>query len=93
MEILWFGFFEFFLRNDPIVILVKVFEDLSEVFGSFLQELIANVIFAESNVVIIVNIKSFQELSGDFIFSKPFNVGIMSEFFNISNAFFDGIEN
>lgn len=92
MEILWFGFFEFFLRNDPIVVLVEIFEDLSEVLWSLFEELIGDVIFAVSDGIIVVNIESFQELSGNFFFGKTLDVGIMSKTFNITDTGFDGIK-
>lgn len=74
------------------MVLVEVSEDLSEILWSSGQELVGDLIFAESNVTIVINIESSQKLFSNFLLVQDLNVFIVSEGFDITDTFFNGVE-
>lgn len=62
-QMIRFRLLNFFVLNSPIVVLVKESEDLSEIFGLFLKELIEDVEFSPFDFLIVVEIISLQKFS------------------------------
>ncbi len=92
VKTLWFWGFQLFSWDDPIVVLIEIFENLSQVLWSFGQELVWDVILTESDVSVIIDIKGFQELIGNLLLIESLNVRILGESLNLTNTLFNWIE-
>lgn len=67
-EIFGFAFLELFVFDSPVVVLVEESENLSQVLGLLLKELVENVEFSPLDLIIIVQIVCLQK----FLFNLSF---------------------
>ena len=59
---LGFTLLDFFMLDDPVVVLVEEPEDLPEIFGLFLQQVVEDVVLSPLDLLIIVKIISLEKL-------------------------------
>ena len=57
---------EFFLFDDPVVVLIEESEDLSEVLRLFFHLLIEDIVFSPLNFAVLIQVVSSKEFSLDF---------------------------
>lgn len=85
-------FLEFLVGDFPVVVLVEEAEDLSEVFGLFLEELSGDMEFSPFDFVVVIEIEGFKEFLLNFFTVEVLQVVGVGGSFNVSNAFLDHVE-
>ena len=53
---LWFALHDFFMFDNPVVVLIEESENLSEVFAGFLEEVVEDVVFSPFNALVVVKV-------------------------------------
>jgi len=88
-EIFRFASLEFLMFDSPVMVLVEESEDLSQVLGLLLKELIENVEFSPFNLIIIIQIVGFQKFLLNLSFVEILKVLWVDSSFDLSLAFFN----
>lgn len=83
---------DFLMFDLPVVVLVEESEDLSEVLRLLLEELVEDVEFSPSDLVIVVQIISLQQLLFDFLAVQVLQVIGVDDSVDVANALLDHLQ-
>jgi hypothetical protein len=91
--VLWLGFLDFFVLDDPVVVLIEEAEDLSQVLGLLLEELVEYVVLRPFDLVVVVQIVGFQQFFLDLSSVEVLQVLGLARSFDIASALFHHFQN
>ena len=80
------AFLNLLMLDFPVVVLIEETEDLSEILRLLLKELVEDVVFSPSDLVIVVQIISLEELLLDLFLVQVLKVVRISGSFDVANT-------
>ena len=92
-QLLGLAFLNFFVFDHPVMVLIEKSEDLSQVFGLLLQEMVEDVELSPFYFFVIVKIISLKQLLLEFCLVEVFKVVWVGSLFDIASTFFNHFEN
>lgn len=92
-QLLGFALLDFLVLDDPVVVLVEESEDLPQVLGLLLEEVIEDVEFGPLDFVVVVKVVGLKEFLLEFCLVEIFEVVGIGSLFDVPCALFDHLEN